>query len=69
MSGHGGPYYGTPAHTPRTGTVDNVPHEALRIVLALAAREIGNRGPARCRKEIHVRALDQVQAAYDGGDA
>ena len=63
MSGHGGPYYGTPAHTPSTGTVDNVPHEALRIVLALAARELGKRDAV---PRSVVRALDQVQAAYDG---
>ena len=45
-------------------TVDNVPRESLRIVLALAAREIGNRGPTG--RSILDRALDQVQAAYDG---
>lgn len=64
MSGH--PYYGTPAGRPQRGTVDNVPREALRVVLALAAREAGNRNPDHRPGCMFSRAIRQVQAAYDG---
>jgi hypothetical protein len=46
-------------------TVDNVPREALRVVLALAAREIGNRDDGRA---LFSRALAMVRAAYDAPD-
>lgn len=60
--------HGTPAHTPRTGSVDNVHREALRVVMQLAAREIGNRDDGRA---MFTRALAMVRAAYDddGGQA
>jgi len=60
------PYYGTPAHTPEAGTVDDVPREALRVVLALAAREAGNRNPDHRPGCMFSRAIQQVRAAYDG---
>jgi hypothetical protein len=48
-------------------TVDNVPREALRVVLALAAREIGNRDDTT-GGAILTRALAMVRAAYDAPD-
>lgn len=62
----GSPYYGTPAHSPERGTVDDVPREALRVVLALAAREAGNRNPDHRPGCMFSRAIQQVRAAYDG---
>jgi hypothetical protein len=63
---------GTPAHSPRTGSVDNVPREALRVVMQLAALQIGNRdhGPGS-GVVMFERALAMVRAAYDddGGQA
>ena len=58
------PYYGTPAHSPERGTVDNVPREALRVVLALAAREVERRQDGMAAS-ILARAIQQVREAYD----
>ena len=51
----------------RAFVVDDVPRESLRIVLALAARELGR--PDATHPGGHpmlMRALARVQAAYDG---
>lgn len=63
------PHHGTPAHSPERGTVENVPREALRVVLALAAREAGNRNPEHLPGCMFSRAVQQVRAAYDAEPA
>ena len=50
-------------------TVDNVPREALRVVLALAAREAGKDGAAHAGgPQMMYRAIAAVRAAYNVAD-
>lgn len=56
------PTKGHPAYV-----VDNVPRDALRVVLALAARELAKHDAAHAGGPVVMRrALARVQAAYDG---